>query len=61
MEWEINGLPLKDEKQLVMGLNNMLNINTTENQTFKSRPHRFYEKLLNDVLFYTVVIAYQKG
>ena len=26
MEWEINGLPLKDEKQLVMGLNNMLNI-----------------------------------
>ena len=42
-----------------MGLNNMLNINTTENQTFKSRPH--YEKLLNDVSFYTVVIAYQKG
>ena len=59
MEWEINGLPLKDEKQLVMGLNNMLNINTTENQIFKSRRH--YEKLPNDVSFYTVVIAYQKG
>ena len=61
MEWEINGLPLKDEKQLVMGLNNMLNINTTENWPFKSSTHRLYEKLPNDVLFYTVVIAYQKG
>ena len=53
MEWEINGLPLKDEKQLVMGLNKMLNINTT----IASR----YEKLPNDVSFYTVIIAYQKG